>query len=135
MADCKFGVSAVAISGLLLVSAACLAADSVELNRKGDTVEVIIGGKPFTAYYFSADVAKPYFQPLRTAQGTILTRGFPVGNTIPPEHLKDRGLEPHQRPMYFGHGDIDGIDFWGEAVFPQYSDDTVFGRAVLKKLE
>ena len=41
----------------------------------------------------------------------------------------------YQRPMYFGHGDIDGIDFWGEAVFPQYSDDTVFGRAVFKKLE
>ena len=37
--------------------------------------------------------------------------------------------------MFFGHGNIDGIDFWGEAVFPQYSDDTVFGRTVFKKLE
>lgn len=58
-----------------------------------------------------------------------------MGNTIPPEHLKDRSLEPHQRPIFFGHGNVDGIDFWGEAVFPQYSDDTVFGRAVFKKLE
>jgi hypothetical protein len=36
--------------------------------------------------------------------------------------------------MFFGHGNIDGIDFWGEAVFPQFSDDTVFGRAVFRKL-
>jgi len=121
--------------GLLLSPLPSSAADSVELVRKGDTVEVLIGGRPFTTYFFPADIAKPYFQPLRTAQGTIVTRDFIIGNTIPQEHLKDGSLEPHQRPMYFGHGDIDGIDFWGEAVFPQYSDDTVFGRAVFKKLE
>jgi len=121
--------------GLLLAPLPGAAVDSVELVRKGDTVEVLIGGRPFTTYFFPADIAKPYFQPLRTAQGTIVTRDFITGNTIPQEHLKDRSLEPHQRPMYFGHGDIDGIDFWGEAVFPQYSDDTVFGRAVFKKLE
>lgn len=119
----------------LLAAAALPAQDAVELARQGDRIEVGIGGRPFTTYFFPADVAKPYFQPLRSAQGTIVTRDFPVGNTIPPEHLKDRGLEPHQRPMFFGHGDIDGIDFWGEAVFPKYSDDSVFGRAVFTKLE
>ena len=122
------------IARLLLASSALAAGDGVELLRKGDRVEVLIGGQPFTTFFFSADVAKPYFQPLRSAQGTIVTRDFPVGNTIPPEHLKDPSLEPHQRPMFFGHGNIDGIDFWGEAVFPHYSDDTVFGRAVFRKL-
>jgi hypothetical protein len=124
-----------AFMGLLFASAASPAAQAVELLRKGDQVDVLIGGKPFTTYYFSSDVAKPYFQPLRSAQGTILTRDFPDRNTIPPEHLKDPSLEPHQRPMFFGHGNIDGIDFWGEAVFPQYSDDSVFGHATLRKLE
>lgn len=125
----------VAIGALLLASAAFPAQDVVELVRTGDRVDVTIGGRPFTTYYFSSEVAKPYFQPLRTAQGTVVTRDFPVGNTIPPEHLRDHSLEPHQRPMFFGHGDIDGIDFWGEAVFPKYSDDSVFGRAVFRKLE
>lgn len=123
------------MAGLLLASTVWAAGDAVELHREGDRIEVLVQGRPFTTYYFSADVAKPYFQPLRSAQGTVITRDFPVGNTIPPEHLKDRSLEPHQRPMFFGHGDIDGIDFWGEAVFPKYSDDTVFGRAVFKKLD
>jgi methane monooxygenase PmoA-like len=107
----------------------------VKLTRAGSTVEITVGGKPFTTYYFDSQVAKPYFQPLRTAQGTIITRGFPVGNTVPPEHEKDPDLEPHQRPMYFGHGDIDGMDFWGEAAFPKWSDDSVFGRAVFQKIE
>ena len=107
----------------------------MELHQQGSEVEVLIGGQPFTTYHFSADVAKPYFQPLRSAQGTIVTRGFPNGNTVPPEHLKDHSLEPHQRPVFFGHGNIDGIDFWGEAAFPRYSDDTVFGRAILRKME
>src|SRR5947208_13359263 len=109
--------------------------EPVELTRVGSTIEVTVGGKPFTTYHFESEVAKPYFQPLDSADGTVITRGFPVGNAIPPEHMKDPALEPHQRPMYFGHGNIDGIDFWGEAVFPQYSDDTVFGRTVFQKLE
>ena len=123
------------VSGLLIASAAFPAGDAVELLQKGDHVDVLIGGKPFTTYYFSSDVAKPYFQPLRSARGTVLTRDFPNGNTLPPGHLKDPSLEPHQRPMFFGHGNIDGIDFWGEAAFPQYSEDTVFGRVTFRKLE
>jgi hypothetical protein len=129
-------------SGFWLALIACLpmvstarAADKVELVKDGDHINVIIGGKPFTTFFFPKDIAKPFFQPLRTPQGTVVTRDFITGNTIPPEHLKDPRLEPHQRPMYFGHGDIDGLDFWGEAAFPKYSDDSVFGREVFRKLE
>jgi hypothetical protein len=42
--------------------------------------------------------------------------------------------EPHQRAMYFAHGDINGFDFWGEAAFPKWSDHSVstFGRTVFR---
>ncbi len=135
MIRCKSGIWLWVMSELLFATLAFPAGDAVELVRKGEHVDVLVAGRPFTTYYFSSEVAKPYFQPLRSAQGTIVTRNFPNGNTIPPEYRKDPDLEPHQRPMFFGHGNIDGIDFWGEAVFPQYSDDTVFGRAVFQKLE
>lgn len=134
--------SKIAFSSFLLLAAAVVAAscaygagESVQLQRKATYINVIIGGKPFTSYYFDPKVAKPYFMPLRSAQGTIITRGFPIGNTVPPEHQHDRSLEPHQRPMYFGHGNVDGVDFWGEALYPKWSDDTVFGRTVLAKIE
>jgi hypothetical protein len=120
---------------VLAASCAYAAGESVQLQREATQINVVIGGKPFTTYYFDPKVAKPYFMPLRSAQGTIITRGFPIGNTVPPEHQHDRNLEPHQRPMYFGHGNVDGIDFWGEAIYPKWSDDTVFGRTVLAKIE
>ncbi|HEX5410597.1 MAG TPA: PmoA family protein [Terriglobia bacterium] len=124
------------LAGAFLAGPCTYAADeSVQVQRRANRIDVIIGGKPFTTYYFDPAVAKPYFMPLRTAQGTIITRGFPIGNTVPPEHQHDRSLEPHQRPMYFGHGNVDGIDFWGEALWPKWSDGTVFGRTVLDKVE
>jgi hypothetical protein len=135
MIHSKSGIWLALMAGLLFASAAFPAGDAVELLCKGDHVDGLIGGWLFTTYYFSSDVAMPYFQPLRSAQGTILTRDFSNGNTLPPEHLKEPSLEPHQRPLFFGHGNIDGIDFWGEAAFPQYSDGTVFGRATFRKLE
>ena len=113
-------------------------AEKVSLTRKADTIEVSIGGKPFTTYHFDANTAKAYLQPLRNAHGTVVTRGFPVGDYIPPEHEHDRSLEPHQRPMYFGHGDIGGYDFWSEEVFKKYyghADHSRFGRMVLLKID
>ena len=131
----KTSLALTLLVGLMFAGSAFAAGEAVEVVQKGEQVDVTVGRKPFTTYLFPSDVAKPYFQPLRTAQGTIITRDFIIGNTLPPEHLKDPGLEPHQRPMFFGHGNIDGIDFWGEAVFPKYSDDSVFGRATFRKLE
>ncbi len=120
----------------IIVSPCAYAAGrNVQLKREGTHINVLIGGHAFTTYYFDPRIAKPYFMPLRSAEGTIITRGFPIGDTVPAAHQHDPDLEPHQRPMYFGHGNVDGIDFWGEAAFPKWSDDSVFGRTVLLKIE
>jgi hypothetical protein len=88
-----------------------LAADEkVALQKHADSVDVLIGGKAFTNYYFGPNSPKPYMSPLRTAQGTIITRGFPMRTDIPGEHHD----HPHHRALFFAHGDINGIDFWGE---------------------
>jgi hypothetical protein len=107
--------------------------EPAELRRDGDHVDVSIGGRPFTTYHFDAAVAKPYFSPLRSAHGTIVTRGFPMTADVAGEDHD----EPHQRAMYFAHGDINGFDFWGEAAFPRWSDHRVstFGRTVFRALD
>jgi len=121
-----------------LSSAVARAAEAVQFQRQGDEIHVTIGGKPFTTYYFNPDIAKPYLQPLRSAQGTIVTRGYPIGNTIPAANLHDRSLEPHQRPLYFDHGNIDGLDFWSEEVFNKFygrGGSYAYGRMVFRKLD
>lgn len=116
----------------------CAQAEKVALARHGDSIEVAIGGKPFTIYHFDTRTAKAYLQPLRTSRGVIVTRGFPVGDTIPAGQEHDPSLEPHQRPLYFGHGDIGGYDFWGEEVFRKYygpHEKSRYGRMVLRKID
>jgi hypothetical protein len=105
----------------------------VELTRRGYHVDVQIGGRPFATYSFDPSVAKPYWSPLRSAQGTVVTRGFPM---TPAATGEDRD-EPHQRAMYFAHGDINGFDFWGEAAFPRWSDHplSTFGRTVFRTID
>jgi hypothetical protein len=106
------------------------AQNPVELIRDGTHVDVRIGGRPFTTYYFDPSVAKPYLFPLRSAQGTVVTRSFPMTPDIAGEDHD----EPHQRAMYFAHGDINGFDFWGEAAFSKWSDHpaSTFGRTVFR---
>jgi hypothetical protein len=108
-------------------------AQPVKLTRNGYHADVRIGGPPFTTYYFDPSVAKRYSFPLRSTHGTVVTRGFPMtADTAGDDHD-----EPHQRAMYFAHGDINGFDFWGEAAFPRWSDHaaSTFGRTVFRALD
>jgi Methane oxygenase PmoA len=123
---------------LALICCAQLSAASVKLERSAGKIEVIIDGRPFTTYYFSSATAKPYLMPLRTASGAIVTRGFPVVNDVSAGDPKGSSFEPHQRPLYFGHGDFDGLDFWQEPVFDKYYTDhghQAYGHMVLKTVQ
>src|SRR5689334_4368620 len=91
---------------LMAVVSAAMTAASVELKRGDEQIEVVIGGKPFTTYYFHKDIAKPYLMPLRTPSGVVVSRPFPVFNDVSMADRKLPGFEPHQRPLYFDHGDI-----------------------------
>jgi hypothetical protein len=107
--------------------------EPVELRREGDQIDILIADRPFATYYFDPAVAKPYLFPLRSAQGTVVTRSFPMVTDISGEDHD----EPHQRAMYFAHGDINGFDFWGEAAFPRWSRHSraTFGRTAFRKLD
>jgi hypothetical protein len=123
---------------LFLLLHAALYAAPVELKRSENKIEVMVGGKPFTTYYFDSAVAKPYLMPLRTASGLVISRGFPVANAISKADEKSPSFEPHQRPLYFDHGNIDGLSFWTEKAFDTYyhgHSHQAYGRMALVKLE
>jgi len=111
---------------------------SVDLKSHDNRVDVSIDGQPFTTYYVLPDVAKPYMMPLRTASGVVVTRGFPVENDASAGNPKASSFEPHQRPLYWGHGNIDGLDFWQEQVFDHYYTDhqnQAYGHAKLLSIK
>jgi hypothetical protein len=73
-------------------------------------VDVLVDGKPFTSYAWPERVSKPILYPIRTARGTIVTRGFPL-DPRPGERVD----HAHQAGYWFTYGDVDGIDFWGNS--------------------
>ena len=110
----------------------------VHLTKTGSQIEVTINGKPFTSYYFGPDVAKPYLMPLRTPSGIIISRDFPVGNDASGGDSKASSFEPHQRPLYFAHGNVNGLDYWSEEVFDHFLSDhgrQPYGHIALNSLE
>jgi molybdenum ABC transporter molybdate-binding protein len=89
--------------------------EPVSVTRHDDArrVDISIGGKPFTSYIYPGTIKKPVLFPLRSAAGTIVTRGFPLE-----PRAGERADHPHQVGAWFTYGDVNGIDFWG------YSDAT-----------
>jgi hypothetical protein len=117
---------------LITVGAASAGWEAVDVRREADRIYISVAGRPFTSYYFGPATAKPYLFLLRSAQGTVVTRSFPMADVPGEDHD-----EPHQRAMYFAHGDINGYDFWGEAEYARWSHHSRsrFGRTVFRELD
>jgi Methane oxygenase PmoA len=82
----------------------------VKVNEAAKRVDITIDGKPFTSYIWPSTLKKPVLYPLRTAKGTIITRGFPL-DPRPGERVD----HPHHVGMWMNHGDVNGFDFWNNS--------------------
>ena len=79
-------------------------------NEAARRVDVIINGQPFTSYIWPDTIKKPVLYPLRTASGTVVTRGYPL-EPRPGERID----HPHHVGLWFNYGDVNGLDFWNNS--------------------
>jgi hypothetical protein len=79
----------------------------VRFKQEPDRILVDVDGTPYTAFYLAPGGNKPYVYPLSTASGFVVTRHFPMEEF--PGETKDH---PHQRGLFFAHGEINGYNFW-----------------------
>jgi hypothetical protein len=107
----------------LLLAVSALA--DVKIDRKSDQIDVEIDGKPFTTFYFGKDLMKPYLHPLRAADGTIITRQWPMEKEIAGESHD----HPHHQGLWIGVNDVSGVQFWENA-----KPGPNMGRQVLAKI-
>jgi hypothetical protein len=95
---------------LLVATASAQSRVEVVPNEAARRVDVTVDGKPFTSYVWPTTLKKPVLYPLRSARGTLVTRGYP---------LDPRGGErvdhPHHVGLWFNHGDVNGLDFWNNS--------------------
>jgi hypothetical protein len=82
----------------------------VKVNEAAKRVDVTIDGKPFTSYIWPSTLKKPVLYPLRTAKGTLVTRGFPLD-----PRKGERVDHPHHVGLWLNHGDVNGLDFWNNS--------------------
>ena len=79
-------------------------------NPQAKRVDITIDGKPFTSYIYPDVLKKPVLYPLRTSQGTLVTRGWPMD-----PRAGERVDHPHHVGMWFNYGDVNGFDFWNNS--------------------
>src|SRR5580704_17604026 len=78
-----------------------------ELARR---VDITIDGQLFTSYIWPTTLKKPVLDPLRSAKGTIVTRGYPL-EPRPGERVD----HPHHAGLWFNYENVNGLDFWNNS--------------------
>jgi hypothetical protein len=81
-------------------------AQSVALKPSARGLRVEIDGRLFSEYR-TTDAQRPYMYPLTGPSGENLARPYPMEPGGAQDH-------PHHRSMWFTHGGVNGVDFWGD---------------------
>jgi Methane oxygenase PmoA len=97
-----------------------------ESNRR---VDITIDGKPFTAYIWPTTLDKPVLYPLLTAEGTVVTRGYPL-QPRPGERVD----HPHHAGLWFNYGNVNEFDFWNNSGAIKPEDKPKMGDVVQRAI-
>lgn len=86
-----------------------------------------VNGKEAAAFYFAPEWDKPFLYPIRTVSGNVLSRGYPVEKIEgeQTDHVWHRGI-------WYGHGVVNGQDFWREQGRSKTSRLIVQGKPAVK---
>lgn len=100
-----------AANTLFAVTAQAQKAEPVKLLKAtNNKIDILIGGKPFTSFLYPDSLEKPVLYPLRSANGALVTRGFPLAPRPgdPTDH-------PHHIGLWFNFENLNGLDFWNNS--------------------
>jgi len=98
-------------------------------NESAQRVDVVIDGQPFTSYLWNDKLKVPVLYPLRTAEGTTVTRGFPL-EPRPGERVD----HPHHIGLWFNYGSVNGVDFWNNSVALPADQQKKMGAVVHRRV-
>ena len=107
-----FGVAFCLVLGGMIASrnlGAANAPEGVNIREQDGRLRVEINGALFTEYHYR-DVSRPFLYPVLGPGDLPMTRNWPMKEA--PGEERDH---PHQRSLWWTHGDINGVDFWSEA--------------------
>ncbi|MFC2098188.1 PmoA family protein [Bacteroidota bacterium] len=93
--------------------------------REESKVDVFIDGDIFTSYIYPSELEKPVLYPVRTAEGTAVTRGYPLE-----PRAGERIDHPHQVGAWFSFGDVNGFDFWTNSRDMPEDSEAGLGRII-----
>jgi hypothetical protein len=102
--------SSLLIGGLAFTSCAQDKRFAIKENKAEKRVDITVDGKPFTSYIYPESLMKPVLYPIRTAKGSLITRGWPM-DPRPGERVD----HPHHVGLWFNYGDVNGLDFWNNS--------------------
>ena len=75
----------------------------LKAEKKGDQIDVYIGGRFFTSYIFSKTEKYPFFFPVNSPSGATVTS-------------MRNGQYPHHSSLFFGCDKVNGGNYWQESL-------------------
>lgn len=100
--------------GTFFIHGILSAQKSLPVSLKQDTaarkIDVLVDNKLFTSFLYPGTLEKPVLYPIYTANGTMVTRGYPIGPKPgePTDH-------PHHVGLWLNFENVNGLDFWNNS--------------------
>jgi hypothetical protein len=103
--------------------------ETVKLVEEKDqkTINVFIGSSLFTRFIYPDTIAKPVLYPIFSANGAMLTRGYPMFPLAgdPTDH-------PHHLGLWLNFENVNGLDFWNNSFAIPAARKSLYGSILVR---
>ncbi len=82
-------------------------------DKENKRIDITVDDQPFTSYLYTdtiADLKKTVLYPLYSADGSVITRGFPLET-----RSGERMDHPHHIGFWLNYGEVNDLDYWGNS--------------------
>jgi hypothetical protein len=101
------------IGTILFWTVTCMASTDIKFVQDTNKIDILIGGKLFTAYQYGSELTKPILYPVNSPSGILLTRHFPF------EIIKGESNDhPHHMGIFFAYDKVNTDGFWNNTTSP-----------------
>lgn len=92
-------------------------------------IEVRLSDTIVTVFHYNDSLKKPILYPVKTANGTIVTRGWPLD-----PRPNERTDHPHHQGVWFNFGNVNNLDFWNNSYSVSQENREHYGKIVVQSI-
>jgi hypothetical protein len=109
----KYILTVIMLLNVIFFYNQCGSKSAFEFVQGDQQIDIYVADNHFTSYVYDSTLTKPVLWPIKSPDGTVMTRAFPFKKIKGENHD-----HPHHTGLFFTYDKVNDVEFWNNTTSP-----------------